>query len=189
MKSAIAPSRPGISPRMSAASKQGGTEVSYLGVQGSPSLTPPSPLSPCHTLRSLAPLLNRPAPSRFPPQRARSCWRNPTRRGARRRRRDACPSARESAPSLTVPLLASVSTRAPTRRGRTQVISLFLSAAFSVCVNSLCVCLCESGSGDDAPDILPSPPPPLLVAPFVWMRNMCQFRGRVVMPLPTPGGR
>ena len=39
-----------------------------------------------------------------------------------------------------------------------------------------CVCLCERE--DDAPDILPSP----FVAPFVWMRNMCQFRERVVMP-------
>ena len=146
MKSAIAPSRPGISPRMSAASKQGGTEVSYLGVQGSPSL-PPRLSPPAATRSARSPLFSTlspslppslAAPSRFPRQRARSCWRNPTRRGATGRR-DACPSARESAPS-PVPLLASVSTRAPTRRGRSQVISLSLSLSVSVC----CIqCLCK----------------------------------------------
>ena len=59
-----------------------GTEVSYLRVLGSPSLPP---------RHARSPPLSSPSFPFSSAARARSCWRNPTRRGAARP--DACPSA------------------------------------------------------------------------------------------------
>ena len=127
---------------MSAASKQGGTEVSYLGVQGSPSLTPLSlPLPHAPLARPLFSSLHPPAPSRFPPRRARSCWRNPTRRGAKRRR--ACPSASPPARGRALPPRTSARFSFISSSDAAGPESSDLSVSLSLCSVCCIQCLCK----------------------------------------------